>query len=120
MSAELTVLPFTGEIIELATADINDLARLLADVKDYESRLREAKSLLSQEVLRRQDRDAKWTTPAGGYVLKGSSPAPQEEFDALALRGHTALSGNSLVTRRGRRRALLPSAIPVIRSTQTR
>jgi hypothetical protein len=86
MSTELTVLPFTGEIIELATADINDLARLLADVKDYQSRLNEAKSLLSQEVLRRQDQAAKWTTPAGGYVLKGSSPAPQEEFDALALR----------------------------------
>ena len=55
-------------------------------MKDYESRLREARSLLSQEILRRQDQAASWTTRAGGFVLKGSSPAPQEEFDALALR----------------------------------
>jgi hypothetical protein len=86
MTTELTVIPGLGEAVELHTADISDLARLLADVKDYQSRLNEAKSLLSQEVLRRQDQAAKWTTPAGGYVLKGSSPAPQEEFDALALR----------------------------------
>jgi hypothetical protein len=86
MSQELTVIPFTGEAVDLATAEIGDLAKLLADVKDYQSRLSEAKSLLSQEVLRRQDQAAKWTTPAGGYVLKGSSPAPVEEFDALALR----------------------------------
>ena len=83
---EIVTLPFTGEFLELHTADIDDNARLLADVKYYESRLRESNSHLIQEVLRRQDQAAKWTTPAGGYVLKGSSPAPQEEFDALALR----------------------------------
>jgi hypothetical protein len=86
MSVELTVIPFTGEAVDLASAGIDDLARLLADVKEYQSRLSEARSLLSREVLRRQDQAAKWTTPAGGYVLKSASPAPGEEFDALALR----------------------------------
>jgi len=84
--AELAVHPLTGEAVELASASTDDLAVLLDSVKDYESRLREVKSLVSREVLRRQDRDTSWTTRAGGYVLKGSSPAPAEEFDALALR----------------------------------
>jgi len=83
---EIVVHPLTAEAVELASASTDDLAVLLDSVKDYESRLREVKSLVSREVLRRQDRDASWTTRAGGYVLKGSSPAPSEEFDALALR----------------------------------
>ena len=83
---EIVVHPLTAEAVELASASTDDLAILLDSVKDYESRLREVKSLVSREVLRRQDHAASWTTRAGGYVLKGSSPAPAEEFDALALR----------------------------------
>jgi hypothetical protein len=85
MSTDL-IHPLTGETLSLVHAGEDQLAQLLDSVKDYESRLREAKSLLSQEILRRQDQSACWTTRAGGFVLKGSSPAPSEEFDALALR----------------------------------
>lgn len=85
-TTDLVILPHTGEALALETADTADLARLLDEVKDAESRLKEAKSLLSREVLRRQDQAASWTTHAPGFVLKGSSPAPSEEFDALALR----------------------------------
>lgn len=82
----LTVNPFTGEALDLQTAGVDDLARFLDDIKDYRSRLNELKNLIDREVLRRQDQNAAWTTRAGGYVLKGSSPAPGEEYDALALR----------------------------------
>lgn len=85
-TTELVVHPMTGEALELHNAETGDLAQLLDSLKDYESRLKEAKSLVSQEVLRRQDQSASWTTRAGGFVLKGSSPAPGEEYDALALR----------------------------------
>lgn len=83
---EIVAHPFTGEAIELANAKVDELAKLLDAVKDYQSRLQELRSLVSQEVLRRQDQAASWTTKAGEYVLKGSSPAPVEEFDSLALR----------------------------------
>ena len=83
---EAVIHPVTGEFLQLDTLHVDRLANLLADIKDLESRLREMKSLASREVLRRQDREAKWTTPAGGYVLKGSSPTPTEEWDELALR----------------------------------
>lgn len=85
-TTDLAVNPFTGEALELRDAAIDDLARFLDDIKDYRSRLQEAQSLVSREVLRRQDQAASWTTRAGGFVLKGASPAPSEEFDALALR----------------------------------
>lgn len=85
-STDLIVHPFTGEQLELHDAGIDDLARLMDDLKDYKSRLQETQSLVSREVLRRQDQQASWTTRAGGFILKGSSPAPAEEYDALELR----------------------------------
>jgi hypothetical protein len=83
---EMVLHPMTGELLELAHAQTDDLGRFLADVRDYESRLKEAKSLVSREVLRRQDMAATWTTHTDGYTLKGSSPAAGEEWDELALR----------------------------------
>jgi hypothetical protein len=93
ITTELVVHPFTGEALELHDAETSDLAQLLDSLKDYESRLKEAKSLIGREVLRRQDLKAEWTTRAGGFILKGASPATesQEEFDGLAL--HSELLG---------------------------
>lgn len=82
---EPVVHPLTGETLDLQTAPDENLARFLADVRDYESRLKEAKAIVSREALRRMDAGASWTLRAGDYTLKGSSPAPSEEWDEIAL-----------------------------------
>lgn len=84
---EIVLHPTTGEVLDLASASTDDLGRFLYEVRDFESRLKEAKGLASREVLRRQDMSAEWTTRASNYVLKGASPAAghKEEFNGEAL-----------------------------------
>lgn len=85
---ELAVNLVTGVAIDVADASTEDLGRFLDESRDFKRRMQEQENIATREVLRRQDREAKWTTPAGSYVLKGSSPAAAhvEEFDELALR----------------------------------
>lgn len=79
------VNPATHEAIAVdATTDL--LAKALDEVRDLESRLREFKSGLSDEVLRRMDAEAKWTAHVGSYKLSAPSPAPTTEYDAKGLR----------------------------------
>jgi hypothetical protein len=79
------VSPRTGEVIGL-DAPIQDLGGWLADVREQESLLREAKSAVQSEVLARMDKDRRWTVHAGGYKLESSSAEPTEGYDELALR----------------------------------
>jgi hypothetical protein len=83
----LTVVsPITGELIQL-DADDATLAGYLADVREHESLLREAKTLVGSELLRRMDAAATWTIHLPNSVtITAPSPAPGEEFDELALR----------------------------------
>ncbi len=84
------VSPITGEQLELDRPS-TDLAQFLADVREAESLLREAKSLVGGELLRRLDQGACWTLHLdGGLTIKAPSPAPAEEFDELALRDDLA------------------------------
>lgn len=79
------VSPITGELFELDRPSI-DLARLLQDVRDAESMLREAKRVVGDELLRRMDQAASWTIRLeGGLTVKSSSPAAVEQFDAPEL-----------------------------------
>lgn len=77
--------PQSGEVLAL-DRPTEDLGAFLYRVRDFESRLKEAKALVSEEILRRQDADASWTTRAGDYELKGASPQPKTEWDAEALK----------------------------------
>ena len=79
--------PSTGEVLTLESPT-GDLGRYLADVREMESYVKEAKNIVQQEILRRMDKDALYTVrvPGAGLKLSGSSPAPSEEFDELALR----------------------------------
>lgn len=80
------VSPTTGEVIELS-APTDALAQYLADVREAELLLREAKRLVSREITSRLDRIASWTLRLeGGLTVKTQSPAPSEEWDALAAR----------------------------------
>jgi hypothetical protein len=91
MSTELEQVPefanpVTGEVLTLA-APTEDLARFLADLRDLESRFREAKGIVTREITARLDRQAKWTLHLpGGLKIRGQSPAPVEEWDGLELR----------------------------------
>lgn len=83
----ILVHPLTQEAIDLVGAPNDLLARFLSDLRNSELALKEAKRIVSDEVLRRQDHAGEWTTRAeGGWVLKGQSPEPVKEYDELALR----------------------------------
>lgn len=64
----------TGEVLPLTGATTDRLARFLDDSRELESILSETKALVCDELLRRMDRDARWTVWAGGYELRGQSP----------------------------------------------
>ena len=91
MSTELdtqpitVVSPRTGEVLELDSST-EDLAGYLADVREYESLLREAKNLVQRELLHRMDRAAKWTERVPKYKLSAPSPKPEEQWDGATLR----------------------------------
>lgn len=77
--------PVTGEVLTLA-AETGDLGRYLADLREFESVLREHKRIVSRELLARMDRAASWTFHAGALKLTGQSPAPVREWDGAELR----------------------------------
>lgn len=75
--------PMTGEALEL-TASEEDLAAAIDAAKEMEGRLREFKSAISDELLRRMDHEAKWTIRPGRYKVEGSAP-PAPDYDAEKL-----------------------------------
>jgi hypothetical protein len=82
--------PVSGELVPLDGAT-NTLAEYLLDVRDLESRLREAKSLVSREILKRMDYYASYTIEFPGIKVSGDSPAPTIEYDAKTLHDDLAL-----------------------------
>lgn len=76
--------PVTGELLTL-DAPTEDLASLLADIRDFESVLKEQKALVNRELLARLDKNASWTQQAGDYKLSAPSPATGEEWDGAGL-----------------------------------
>ena len=84
--AGISAHPLTGEAIDLVHAPNNELARFLDGLKEDQRALREAQSIVEEEVIRRMDHEGQYTMRAGPYTLRSGSPEPSEEFDALALR----------------------------------
>jgi hypothetical protein len=84
MSTEIAthqvIVPHTGEVLSLDSPP-EELAALLTEVKEVESRLRELKGEVSVEIHRRMDMARKWTMAAGDYVLAGKSDALVTEYD---------------------------------------
>lgn len=79
------VNPSTGELVEL-DGPTEALAEFLADMREHESLCREAKKLVTREVVSRMDRQAAWTIRAAGLKLSAASPQPTEEFDGPELK----------------------------------
>lgn len=87
MSSDLATtrvpVPGTGEVVDLA-GPTDDLARVLAEIREHEQELRTLKSILAEEVHRRMDTEAKWTQRTEHFEVKGESPE-RVEYDPEAL-----------------------------------
>lgn len=86
MNTAIVVDPVQGEQLDLAAATALRLGQLLLDVREHESRLRELKQLVGEEVARRCDQAREWTIHCeGGIRLSIPSDAPVAVWDAEAL-----------------------------------
>jgi hypothetical protein len=89
--------PLTGEALTLATAEDQQLVRFLEEVRQYESLLREAKSLVNRETLRRMDAavlsgaEQGHTQRVGDWVLKAPAPDTVSEIDGEGLYHHLTI-----------------------------
>jgi hypothetical protein len=81
---DLLPMPFTGEVLPL-DAPTADLARALDELKELTSRIREVRERIDDELLRRLDKNARWTVREGDFKVTGTSPAPKAEWDGAAL-----------------------------------
>ena len=95
-----------GEVIDLAAAPSDRLAQFLAEVRDLEASLRQAKAQVGRELHRRMDAEASWTLNLPGYKVTGQSP-DRVDYDpeelAGALRG---LRRSGLISPRASKAAL--------------
>jgi hypothetical protein len=90
----MLVNPNTGDVVQALTAEnllhaagitdprtatIADLAAFVPDADHLTSLAREAKGIVSDELVRRMDRVGKWTIHEGDLTIKSSSPAAGTE-----------------------------------------
>lgn len=89
--------PDTGEVIDLRSASASQLAEWLTAIREWESKTREAKSLVSIELHERFDRAAKWSIREDGFLVSGESPE-RIEYDPALLRDvlGTLVDANSI------------------------
>lgn len=76
--------PLTGELCPL-DGPTDALGTFLADVREIESRLREAKAVVTAELLARMDREGTWTVRVPGMKITGEAPG-RVEYDVEKLR----------------------------------
>lgn len=84
-STDLVVIPSTGEALSL-TQPTDDLAAAVDFCRDLKRQADTAIRTIGEELLRRQDKAASWTTHTEHFEIVGQSPAPDTEWDVDALR----------------------------------
>lgn len=94
MSTELeptaqVLSPKTGEVLSPDSPPAT-LGQFLADVREHESEVKEAKRTVTRWLVAHMDKSASWTIRTDGLKLSAPSPKPTEQFDGAAL--HEALS----------------------------
>jgi hypothetical protein len=82
------ITPLTGEVV-LLDSPTDALAHWLHEVRQAEASLRDAKTLVSRELLARMDREACWTVRAGGLKITGQAPGGVE-YDPHEMRRQLA------------------------------
>lgn len=74
--------PLHGEVLDLASVTPERLAQLLIEMADVESKFREVRGVVHDELVARMDRDRSWTLHLeGGVKLSAPSDAPKVEWD---------------------------------------
>jgi hypothetical protein len=84
-AAVVLVNPRTGEVLGLLEADDGELGEYIEAVRDWEHMAKVAKRVVSAELHRRMDSEARWTMHAGPLTIQGESP-DRVEWDAAELR----------------------------------
>lgn len=80
-AGELTLIhPDTGRQIALSDATLEELGDFCDAIDEWKSRAYEAVKHAEREVLRRMDRDAKWTLYSDRFKFVGKSPAPHISY----------------------------------------
>jgi hypothetical protein len=90
---DLAVMPATGEVIDLAGLDRDDLVTLRAELADLSGRLEVAKRLFDREITRRIDLENEtagtgYTWRTAGYKVSVDSPTVAGRLDVEALRAY--------------------------------
>ena len=85
------VNPTSGEILNLESASVADIAGWRAEIKVWEASVRLAKHFADQEIVRRMDALNSHTIHEGGF--KVSAPAAEDKTEYDAERLHSLLSG---------------------------
>jgi len=78
-------MPHSGELIKLADARLMLIAEAVTEIRELESRLREAKAILAAEVCRRADLQRTWTLHDGPVKVSVPSDALVSVWDTDAL-----------------------------------
>jgi hypothetical protein len=81
----VAVNPATGEALVLAECSTGILGRALDEIRETESKAREFKARVTEEILSRMDALAQWTIHMDGYKITGDSPATHG-YDVVQLR----------------------------------
>lgn len=74
----------TGEALAF-DASTGELATALDRISEYESQLRELRSIISRVITSRMDEALSWTLREGGWVITASTPQAHSQFDEAAL-----------------------------------
>ena len=100
--------PATGEVIDLASPT-EDLARLVDQIRDLEWRARQAKRAVTDELLRRMDRERVWTLETPDFKVSGKSDRPVKHWKVEQTRETLdQLAAEGLITQEAAGRAVQP------------
>ncbi len=73
--------PLTGELVNLITADLDDLAGWLDHVREYKRMCDQALNVVQERMYREIDPGGQWTVIRPNWKITGTSPAPTVKYD---------------------------------------
>lgn len=107
--SDLLANPITGEVVEI-DGPTHTLAEWLRDVREFESRMRELKGVVTDEITTRLDRANTGTLREDGWEIKAPRKDTKTEWDVEQLEYElTTLVTRGVLTEEAAREALTPS-----------
>jgi len=84
-ATRVVLMPFTGEVLDLAVEATPTLAEAVHRVREAEAELRSFKRAVADELLARMDHEASWTIRVPRWEVTGDGPN-RTDYDGKALR----------------------------------